>query len=40
MKVFYSLASFERGKTVGGPGHQREICSREYVGDPPPPPLF
>ena len=37
IKEFHSIACFERGMNVGGPGHKREICSREYAGDPPPP---
>ena len=33
MKEFHSIACIERGRTVGGPGHKREICSREYASE-------
>ena len=36
IKEFHSIACIEKGRTVGGPGHKREICSREYAGDPTP----
>ena len=35
IKELHSIACIERGRTVGGPGHKCEICSREYAGDPP-----
>ena len=37
IKEFHSIASIERGRTVGGPGHKSQICLREYAGDPTPP---
>ena len=36
IKEIHSIAYIERGRTVGGPGHKREIRSREYAGDLPP----
>ena len=36
IKEFHSIAYIERGRTVEGPRHKREIYSREYAGDPPP----
>ena len=35
IKEFHSMAYIERGRTVGGPVHKSEICSRGYAGDPP-----
>ena len=36
IKAFHAIACIERGRTVGGPGHKSQICSREYAGDPTP----
>ena len=40
IKEFHSIACIERGRTVGGPRHKSEICSREYAGDLPPSPVL
>ena len=38
VKEFHFIVCIERGRTLGGQGHKSEIWSREYAGDPPPPP--